>query len=230
MRIIAHMVVGPGEADRFLATVLERVSDWADIVHVALDLVATDNEDMASRKAADYVTRLSTTFVEHEGRFREEAWHQMEDVVQPELGDYIVCIDADEIIHDAAAVRKGIKEFPGKRLGVTFHHMWNGTHYRVDGQWRPHVAYIIIPYRFQGHHADRLMASGREPTYAQNVPVHGHPVSDILHLGYLRDEDKRMKHDRYMLLDGGKFHSNAHIQSIMMTPSLERWAKGGLLD
>ena len=230
MRIIGHMVVGPGEADRFLGTVLGRANDWADVMHVALDLTANNDDEHVSRSRADYVTRTVNTFTTHEGKFRQEAWHQMEEAVEPELGDYIVCIDADEIIHNAPAVRKAIREFPGKRLGVTFHHMWDGTHYRVDGQWRPHVAHIIIPYQFYGHHVDRAMACGREPTYAQTIAMHGMPVSDILHLGYLRDEDKQMKYDRYMALDGGKFHSNAHIQSIIMKPSLERWTKGGLLD
>jgi len=229
MRIIAHMVVGPGEADRFLTTVLSRVADWADVTHVALDPMAGDSERIAATIDSNYVTRVEApSFVEHEGRFREAAWRQMEEVVEPELGDYIVCIDADEIIADATALRKAVKEYPGMRLGVTFHHMWNGTHYRVDGQWRPHLAHIIIPFQFNAHHVDRALASGREPSYAQNVPMHGQPVSDILHLGYVRDEDKQMKYDRYMALDGGKYHSNAHIKSIIMTPSLERWSKGGL--
>jgi len=231
MRIIAHMVVGPGEADRFLKAVLGRVNDWADVIHVALDPVAGDEEELLAVQMANHATRVeSPTFVEHEGRFREAAWRQMEETVKPELGDYIVCIDADEIIVNAAAVRKAIREYPGKRLGVKFHHMWDKDHYRSDGQWRPHVAHIIIPYQPNGHHVDRAMACGREPTYAQNLPMHGQPVSDILHLGYMREQDKQAKYDRYMLLDGGAFHSNAHIKSIIMQPSLERWAKGGLLD
>lgn len=230
MRIIGHMVVGPGEADRFLSEVLLRANDWADVIHVSLDQMAGGDEEIMSRSLADFTTRSPLTFPEHEGRFRESAWRQMEETVEPELGDYIVCIDADEIIHDAPAVRKAIRGFAGKRLGVTFHHMWDKEHYRVDGQWRPHIAHIIIPYQPFGHHVDRAMACGREPTYAQTIPMHGQPVSDILHLGYLRDEDKQMKYDRYMSLDGGAFHSNAHIKSILMTPSLERWMKGGLLD
>ena len=228
MRIIAHMVVGSGESDRFLAAVLGRVLDWADDVHVSLDVDATDaDEEVAGRFAV--ATRSELAFADHEGRFRESAWRQMEAALSPELDDYIVCIDADEIIVDAAAVRKAIKQYAGLRLGVRFHHMWNGTHYRIDGQWAPHVAYIIIPFMENAHHVDRALACGREPSYAQTLPTHGQPVSDIIHLGYMRDEDKRMKYDRYMALDGGKFHSNAHIQSIMSTPSLERWEKGGLL-
>lgn len=87
MRIIAHMAVGPGETDRFLAAVLTRVNDWADVIHVGLDRMATGDDEITARSLSTYTTRSPLTFVEHEGRFRESIWHQMEDAVVPELGD-----------------------------------------------------------------------------------------------------------------------------------------------
>lgn len=229
VKVIAHMVVGPGEADRFLAAALAHANDWADVIHVALDPHATESERYAAISGADYVTRVEgPSFIEHEGKFRTEAWRQMEETCKPLDDDFVVCIDADEVIVDAEAVRRGIKEYPGQRLSVLFHHMWDNRHYRVDGGWKPHLAWIIIPYRPNAHHADRAMACGREPTYANVIPKRSRAISDILHLGYMRDEDKRMKYDRYMELDGGAYHSGGHIQSIIMTPSLEAWSKGGI--
>jgi hypothetical protein len=44
------------------------------------------------------------------------------------------------------------------------------------------------------------------------------------HLSYIKDEDKKAKFDRYMKLDGGAFHANNHILSIMdEDPVLVDW-------
>ena len=105
VRVIAHMVVGPGEADRFLAAAIAHANDWADVIHVALDPHATESERYAAIVGADYVTKdEGSSFVEHEGKFRTEAWQQMEEACKPLDDDFIVCIDADEVIVDAAWV------------------------------------------------------------------------------------------------------------------------------
>ena len=44
------------------------------------------------------------------------------------------------------------------------------------------------------------------------------------HLGYVRDEDKQAKYERYMRLDGGDFHARAHLESIIdPDPELLPW-------
>jgi hypothetical protein len=44
------------------------------------------------------------------------------------------------------------------------------------------------------------------------------------HLGYVDDADKQAKYVRYMTLDGGDFHSKAHIESIIdPNPVLVDW-------
>ena len=229
--IVAHMVVGPGEADRYLDPVLARVSEVADVIHVALDPIATPYEKNVALIWADSVTHTEEPgFTDHEGKFRTRAWMDMEQTVGPEEGDTILLIDADEYIHDADAARKAARDFPGHRIGFKFHHMWNEYSYRVDGFWAPSIAYIMIPYQKGGRHADKKLASGREPMYAQNVPTHGIPASDMLHYGYCSDADKTAKYVRYTTLDGGRYHSLSHINSIIQPPSLERWEKGGLMD
>ena len=35
------------------------------------------------------------------------------------------------------------------------------------------------------------------------------------HIGYIRDEYKQAKYDRYMSLDKGEFHNIAHLESIL---------------
>ena len=49
------------------------------------------------------------------------------------------------------------------------------------------------------------------------------------HLGYVKDEDKISKHQRYSTLDGGEFHALDHINSIVdPNPVLIDWGSFGI--
>lgn len=228
--IVAHMVVGPGEADRYLPQVMQRARAWADQIHVVMDRDATLEEKKVVDEFADIYEKARSTWVDHEGRFRTEAWHRLEDNLNLTKDDFIVCLDADEILHDYAVIRKVPETFPGKRIPVKFFEMWSQTEYRVDGMWKPWVGYVMFPYRPHGHFKDRRLACGREPTYVDLLPAAPTPVSALLHYGYARIEDRQWKHDRYMTLDGGNFHNLDHLKSIVFPPDLKAWTKGGLID
>lgn len=228
MRLVCHMVVGPGEASRYLEQVLNRALFWADDLHVSLDSRAGDEEwEIVSNYATAY-ERLNLTWEANEGRFRARAWHMLEKM-SPSGEDFIICLDADEVIADHLLVRMAATEFPGHQIQWRFHEMWTPNQYRIDGFWKPYPAGIMFPFRENGHFLDRPLASGRQPTYVANLPA-SRVIGDILHYGYLRPEDRVNKYDRYMRLDGGKYHNMGHLQSIIQPPSLEAWNKGGLLD
>lgn len=227
--IIAHMVVGPNEADRYLAQVLERARTWAHAIFVGLDPSAGAPEENLVASYADAWTWLDVTWEAHEGRFRQAAWEKMEETVRPVETDHVFCLDADEVVHDYPMVEAISREFPGKKIGWTFHEMWDAKHYRVDGHWKPYDAWVMIPYRPFSVFRDRAIASGREPSYASTVPI-GPVVGKILHYGYARSEDRIAKYERYMRLDAGKYHNLKHLQSILHTPSTVEWKEGGLLD
>lgn len=224
------MVVGPGEADRYLAQVMSRARAWADQIHVVLDHDATFEEKRVVDEYADIHERASSTWAEHEGRFRTEAWHRLEDNLHLNHDDFVVCLDADEILHDYAMIRQVPANFPGKRIPVTFYEMWGQDQYRIDGLWKPWVGYVMFPFRRHGHFKDRKLACGREPTYVDLLPSAPRPVSALLHYGYAREEDRQRKHDRYMELDGGAFHNLNHLRSIVFPAQVEPWTKGGLID
>lgn len=222
------MVVGPGEADRFLEPVLDRALMWADVLHVTLDARVGEKEQAAVSHRADAWERIDLSWEDHEGRFRMEAWKMLEKTdIGP--GDYVVCLDADEVIVDHPMVRPAALEFPGYRIPFRFHEMWSEDHYRTDGHWSPYQASIMFPYVANGYFKDRALACGREPTYVWLLPE-AKVVGDILHYGYSRPEDRRQKYERYMRLDGGRFHARSHLDSILADrPSLMKWEKGGLL-
>lgn len=223
------MVIGPGEHERYLPQVLERISWWADDVFCALDLPTGTKERKIAEQWTSNVKDIPYTFLDHEGRFRQAAWWMMEEQLAPDTDDLIVCIDADELIVDHASVRRVAKEYPGQRIGWLFHHMWNSTHYRVDSLWKPSIAWIAIPYRASGSFVDRPLASGREPTYALQIPRVEQAAGPLLHYGYAMEKDQKMKHERYRRLDGGKYHQKAHLDSIIRKPVLEEWKGGGEL-
>lgn len=229
MRVIAHMIVGPGEADRYLAQTLERVTWWADQTHVVLDDPAGNDEMEVVEAWADSWQHSTYVWADHEGYFRQNAWNLMEQAVTPDTDDFIVIIDSDETIIQADMIQKVAVQHAGKRIGFRFHEMWSATHYRIDGHWKPYVAHIMIPYRPGGHFKDQRIACGREPTYANQIPKVGVPIADILHYGYADDADKAWKYTRYMTLDGGKYHNLAHLKSIIAPPSLKEWNQGGTL-
>lgn len=226
--IIGHMIVGPGEADRYLWDVLKRVWLWADVVHVALDASSGEKEEEVVAAGADSWERLPIRWIDHEARFRQAAWEGMVEARQPTEEDFIFLIDADEVVHDYEMVGQAAKSYPGQRIGFTFHEMWSFTHYRTDRLWRPYPAWVMIPFRHGGRMRDRPIACGREPTYANGLPK-GPIVSDLLHYGYARESDRKAKYDRYMAVDGGRFHNPEHLKSILYSPDLVEWTKGGLL-
>jgi hypothetical protein len=228
--IFAHMIVGPGEADRYLTQVLGRLHSWADAVFVALDREAGEAELEITQAYADGWGFTKQTWEDHEGRFRQEAWEMMVNGMNPSPQDHIMLIDADEVIHEYDMVKEGVRNYPNMRLGFQFHEMWGPTQYRIDGHWKPYNAWVLIPFQHGGRFKDRALACGREPTYAFRVPMMGTPIAKLLHYGYARPRDRRAKYDRYQRLDGGKYHSPSHLESILHTPSLETWTKGGLLD
>lgn len=228
--IVAHMIVGPGEHERYLEAVLKRCHTWADQVHVALDPAAGPHDREVVDSWADCYSVLPDTWESHEGRFRQKAWTRLEEALNLSGEDFILCIDADEVIHEPSMVRDAAKEFPGQKIAFTFYEMWSPTEYRVDTNWKPYQAHIMFPYKTRGNFRDRQLASGREPTYVQTLHPAKNPVSDILHYGYASEKDREAKYERYMRLDGGKFHNVNHLRSILHAPELRTWEKGGLLD
>lgn len=229
--IVGHMVVGGGEAGRYLRQVIDRSKAWVDLLAVALDVSAGPAEEEIIRESGAAFTRLDNAWAEHEGRCRQEAWDWMTLIARPQETDHILLFDADEVVFDPATVRAVHRLHPGKKIGFTFYEMWGPRHYRIDGHWKPYDAHVMIPFIPGGTFRDRPIASGREPQYSHTVvPTSGVPVSPMLHFGYAREEDRRAKYDRYMSLDAGRYHSLSHLKSIVTPPSLAEWTRGGLID
>ena len=228
MALIAQMVI-KNEADRYLVPVLDNLSDLVDKI-VITDDGSTDNSVQIAGLYTDLVYENKDSLFEvHEGSLRQNAWNNLSN--HAEENDWILCIDADEII-DVSRLRAPMERWLTQTrfdvLGIRFYHMWNELQYRADKAWKPNVGTRLFRFKKNGVFKDSKLACGSEPGYIQQMiranRFHPRPGFDIKHLGYAKDEDKQMKYDRYMKIDQGDFHSLAHIKSILdPNPILINW-------
>lgn len=228
MCLIANMVI-KNEADRYLLEVLDNLSNVVDKIVITDDSSTDDSVEIASRYTP-YVNKLNESlFSVNEGQLRQKAWDYLSSVAIE--GDWILCIDADEIISIEHIIRPLDKLLTQTRydvIGIKFFHMWNEHQFRYDKAWKPNVGSRLFRYRNNGVFSERKLACGSEPTYVQEMIRDRKFLIEsgihIKHLGYVKDEDKNMKYKRYMKLDHGDYHSLAHIESIIdEEPSLHSW-------
>ena len=231
MKLVAQMVC-KNEADRFLEPVLKHLTSIVDEV-VFTDDCSTDNSvEIAASYGAHTYKMDESTFATNEGLLRNTAWNNLSNHASP--GDWVLAIDADEELWSSRPdndIRKLMAQDSFDVINIRFFHMWNETHYRNDKLWTPNNSTRMFRFFYGGQFLDRKLACGSEPTYVQTLMRRGRYMADsgliMKHLGYVRDEDKKMKYDRYMALDHGDFHQLSHIESIIdPEPELIEWKYG----
>lgn len=229
--IIAQMI-GRNESSRFLVDVLERLSTQVDKIIFTDDCSDDDTPEIASKYAEVFKTP-EQLFNVHEGKLRAFAWSNLTKFAS--VGDWVIAIDCDEkLFHtEELVIRDVLDSSPFDVVNVRFYHMWNEYQYRVDKLWAPTNSSRIFRYMEDGAFLNRELACGSEPTYVRdwigkrNFWVDSNLV--MQHLGYIRDEDKLSKYERYSNIDGGKFHNLNHINSIVdENPVLISWGSFGI--
>lgn len=222
-------MVGKNESSRFLEPVLQRLSTQVDKI-IFTDDCSDDNTAEIASKYAEVFQTSQTLFTENEGHLRSLAWKNLEKFAKE--GDWILAVDCDEMLYheNGEEIKSVLQKSPYDVVNIRFYHMWNETQFRVDKAWAPTNSSRMFRYRENGSFIDRKLACGSEPTYVvQSVMSSNYWVHSGLmmkHLGYVKDEDKISKHQRYMSLDKGEFHNLNHIQSIIdLNPVLMKWVE-----
>lgn len=233
-KIIAQMV-GRNEEKRFLKEVLQRLSAQVDEIVFTDDCSEDNTHSIASNFCHTYKTE-EPTFSVHEGRLRSIAWGNLSKHANP--GDWIIAIDCDEMLYNKndlslLHIKNILSRSEKDVVNVRFYHMWSFNQYRVDKLWAPNNSSRIFRYVPGGVFSDKVLACGSEPTYVIDwVRQRNYWIDSGLvmqHLGYIYDEDKRKKYERYSQLDGGKFHLINHINSILdNNPVLINWGNFGI--
>jgi len=229
--IIAQMI-GRNESSRFLEDVLARLSTQVDKIIFTDDCSTDDTKEIAS-KYAEVFQSPEPLFNVHEGKLRAYAWGNLEKFAN--IGDWIIAIDCDEMLYhvDNENIRDVLSKSAHDVINVRFYHMWNEKQYRVDKLWAPNNSTRIFRFMDNGGFLNKELACGSEPTYVvdwyrqRNYWANSGLV--MQHLGYIRDEDKLAKYNRYSKIDGGKFHNLNHINSIVDNdPVLINWGTFGI--
>lgn len=238
-RVIAHMVVR-NEAQRYLEVVLHALVPLVEAIHVYDDLSSDDTVALALDNGARVTRRppLVPSWAVDEGGFRQGAWRAMEEEMRPCPGDWILAIDADEILvasvplawaidaAEAAGACAVVIPIPEVfELIPAAHHFGHALPMvRVDGFWKDLSAPRLVAYQEGGTFKRQRLACGSVPQYAlSGQHLTGALDIELLHLGYATLEDRWDKYRRYA---GAPGHNPAHIESILKTPWLVPWHGG----
>lgn len=217
------------EADRYLNSVL-RWHSFVDDMHIYDDQSTDDTAHRAAFKGAIVDVRPEgvPSFLEHEGLFRQAAWEAFEAQCDPQLGDWVLLLDADEFVVGERSVLEeevdAAEAVLAKSLDVRIHEVFDVRGVvpliRKDGYWPDIQARRIVRYEPGGRFPQRELACGSHPTYvAESKSLAAQHVS-ILHYGYAAKSDRMNKYTRYVDRPG---HSKLHVESILRKPELEPW-------
>lgn len=234
MKLVASVPIH-NEADRYLIPFVEHLLAFCDEVRILDDASSDGGPEMLMglRDGADHldlarvhVQRLAhPEFFVHEGRFR----NRLIDWTLEAEPTHVLSIDADEFISEGDILRSRCEENDDVWI-LTMEEVWkaddDGLSIRMDGGWRPRPAPALWqapPPSSRARDRDwqianRALACGREPVGVARQAIRGRARDSgvqILHFGWTRLAERQRRFDRYALHDKGKFHANAHLQSIL---------------
>jgi hypothetical protein len=230
-RITLAMLVR-NEADRYLETVLKSASLYIDEA-VILDDASEDNTVEICKTVLKgipwtIVSNPKTGF-NNEILLRKQLW-EMVIATEP---DWILILDADEVFEDKAS--KVLKELAKVQevdhYSFRLYDMWNENSYREDTFWRAHTVYrpFMVRYvpEFNWIWRETPQHCGRLPLNIYQLPG-GLSQLRLKHLGWMKEEDRLAKYNRYKLLDPDAVYGIAEqYESILdPQPNLIPWVEG----
>ena len=232
MKKINMLMVTRNEADRYLQSCLTYHSKFFDNIIIVDDSSTDDTEKICLDFTSKVFRRPESVpgFADHEGRFREFAWTKLEPYTDE--GDWVLVVDADEFFVSHSSLlelRESLQVYIAhadalKRDLITMnvHEVWQHDivpYKRMDGFWNSGVCFRFVKYLGNMPFLDKSMGSHSVPKHYLNLPKTGISLCSMLHLGYLDDQDKEDKFNRYMAMEGHG-HNKKHISSITTQPSL----------
>jgi len=236
VKLVASAIVH-NEADRYLVPWLEHLLSFCDDV-ILFDDHSTDD----TRKIAfgyDGVTVIENTgprFFANEA----EARNRLLEHTYRVNADYVLSIDADEFIGNTDYLRSAI-EGDKPVYAVTMREAWmvatttaktfgrwpndltitdRKIGLRVDGLWGDRRTHML--WKHPGPNVrgsvwkipNRKLACGREPLQVRRTkPVEAGLA--VYHFGWTRVAERQARADRYYEHDGGRFHADKHLQSLL---------------
>lgn len=231
LKIVAGLIVR-NEAERYLRWSLDQLLGLCHYV-VVLDDGSDDGTADLLNEMKDpglvVIRNKTSEFFQHEGRARQK----LMDAVLEQMPTHIVCTDADELISNPQAVWEQVVahcESPDRDKfrvwTLPMQEVWkaddNNLWIRCDGGWRPHGCPVVysVPAGWEKKMRikDQALACGRQPDIVNKEALARRSVqvdAEVLHFGWTCVTERAARYERYAVNDGGRFHRNTHLQSIM---------------
>ena len=215
------MMMVRNESGRYLDDVIAAVKPLITNA-VILDDASTDDTVEIAKKALKgvphQIIQNSTSHFAEEYKSRSKLWR----ATIKTNPDWILALDADEILEkQALAILPELLKNPDTDVyGFPLYDFWQPGFYRDDDLWCAHHGFINVLLRYQPKFKYRFLRrnhhSSRLPENALKIlPYCNYPLR-IKHFGWLKDEDKKAKYERYLKMDpAGKYGSLAQYQSIL---------------
>lgn len=219
MTLVASMNTR-NELSRYLKATVPHLLTYCDEVRVQDD-GSTDGTYEWLREQEGVTVRQNggTRWEENEGLLHQ----QLLDFTLEARPTFVLAIDADEIVPDGPRMRAYLDE--GQRTyTLRMVEVWRRDPWviRLDGGWRPHPVGVLYraPARSRREWQiwGRKLAGGRVPRIVRSDQRAGRARDldvDILHLGWSDPTERLTRWERYVQLDGGRYHDSAHLNSIM---------------
>lgn len=224
VKLVASLIVR-NELSRYLEPCIGHLLEFCDEIRV-LDDDSSDGWIRELGIAKD--SRITVLYQHVPGRNERPDFHLHAEArnalltwtldAQP---DYVLAIDADELVADGRAVRRAC-ETGADVVTLEMAEVWEACDdllcIRQDGGWRSHeigCVWRAAAFATQALSlADKGHATGRVPDAVHRGRARP-SGSVVYHFGWANRSERAERYKRYADGDGGKFHAAAHIQSIM---------------
>jgi glycosyltransferase involved in cell wall biosynthesis len=235
MKVVVSMIVRD-EAERYQPHLAEQALQYADELRI-LDDGSRDGTAELLRGLGPEVRLVRNRLSRWEAAGEGVARQQLLEWTLAAGADWVIQLDADELIADGAALRDILADgaCPDGVWSLRMMEVWKRHPaewlIRVDGGWAPREVGIVWrppPVTMTAAEAWSLgwtipqqrLACGREPEVVRMVDQQPAYI-DVLHLGWSDPRERQKRYDRYMAIDGGRHHDSAHLRSIMEPPELQ---------
>ncbi len=226
-RVVAMLPVR-NEADRWLKSVLEQLSQIADAIVVYDDASDDGTSDLCRQYPKVHSYRGDVPwFGQNESELRRHLW----DLAVLHEPEWLLALDADELLEDGAVLALPwlIDQSDYDAVAFRIFDFWNSAeHVRIDGAWNPWNRFSALLSRYDSTLDPAWLA---QPIHCGRFPVSYHDRVTfyspwrVRHYGWARAEDHLKKYLFYRERDMGLYgrvleHTDSVIAS---TVTLEPW-------
>lgn len=189
--IWAYLIVGKGEADRYLEEVLNQL--WVDKIAICLN-----NVDDKTRKLCQQKGHL---VIEDDREWGKNQWRIKEDFLKQiplQNGDWVWCLDSDEIF-DKRFTRERAEELMSSQTDISYQ-FWCIQLWDDENHWRPDMSFPNVRFwkyipEFPMHWHPTPLHCGLAPEYAYKFPTDSGMI--FKHYGLMTQEERDRRIARY---------------------------------